>query len=766
MTGPVVAEQELVAHFYAVGDAQETTLRAMWARCGRLLGADEPIRSTGLPVELPDLRLLPSTVGSALLGARQDHERNVQALVRREHEVLNLSVLLAERPGHSWRDFDGLVEALSDDFHEPLMGSVRLYLGISGEVVEESRSRADLSALLPRADLTPGWWHEGVAAGPGLALWETGSTTDSRAVRRFMVLAEPARRPFLSSWTWSDAGAAHLPPFARYLMHVAKIRDQLRVRRNYPDTAELCRRAEAVLSEYDAASAVPAATLVALIKTSSFLRIMRKSVVISWQNARTALGGELPSSRGHTAFTRDEALATWFANQLGDDADYLDGYEQDMRRVKELQGDLPDGHGQGQSLPPTATSAPAEQITVLAVADEWFAQHGGISTLNRWLCAALVAAHARVYCLVPKSSPEERADARLIGVELVDAVRVPGLSDRESLLRRPRLPDGVVVDAVIGHGRVTGHVARALSAEFYRAAAYLHVVHVYPDQVEWYKLDRENDAGVEAERRSKIELELAALATRAVPVGPRLDEWIGRELELRGAPRPVRLDPGFDVTDVTDRTAPSGVPQILLLGRAEDADIKGIDIAARAIGTAMRLSPARTRWELLIRGAPEGQAAALRTKALQWIDHPSVEVTVRNYSADRQEIDRDLRRASLVLMPSRVEGFGLVGHEAIVAGTPLLVSDRSGVGALLETQLPEDLANRVVLPLANKLYRDAELWGNRIAGALLDRPAAFRAAGAVRGTMALKRTWLQAAERLLAVVSDHRNGRSNPGETG
>ncbi|EWM12074.1 CATRA conflict system CASPASE/TPR repeat-associated protein [Kutzneria sp. 744] len=742
MSGESVVEQELIAHFYAFHDGEDAEIRTLWSRCGEVLGAVEPITSTGLPVALPDT--LPNT--SALVAARWDPGTRLQAIMRMEHEVVNVSLLFRYRIEHTWRDFDHVLDALTGTPAGPLLGSARLYVGLladggPGELAATGRAVAE---LLPAAAGTAGWWHEGLRLDNDLLLWETGETEDDRVQRRLMVLAAPGHGATLSAWTWSDGGATHLPPFARYLMHVAKIRDQLRVRRHAPDTAELCRRIEDVLARCGS-QPVPPAVHIALARTITSLEVMAKTVRVSWENAVAAAEVAIPAAGGDPV-SRDRLLATWFDQQLRDDAEYLHHYDRGVLMVSAL----PSARGEAGSRAVTARRADRDAVrTVLVVADEWFARLGGISTLNRSLCAALVGVGAQVYCLVPKSSAEERADADAVGVQLVDALSVPGISERESLMRRPPLPADAAIDTIIGHGRVTGQVARALAQDHYPTAVRLHLVHVEPDQVEWHKLDRKNDMGERAEERSKVEIALAA-ATRAVPVGPRLEEWMRREMHVEGAPTPVRFVPGFDVADPRPRGAAPGVPQILLLGRAEDAEIKGIDIAAGAIGHAMRVSPGGSRWELLIRGAPKGQAAQLRSRLLAWINHPAVDVTVRNYTPDRAEIDRDLRRASLVLMPSRVEGFGLVGHEAIRAGAPCLVSGRSGLGMLL-ADLPGGQVRQTVVPVTRTLATDIETWGSRIAAVMGNVGAALGTADDLRTVLAARHTWAMAARSLIEI---------------
>ena len=54
------------------------------------------------------------------------------------------------------------------------------------------------------------------------------------------------------------------------------------------------------------------------------------------------------------------------------------------------------------------------------------------------------------------------------------------------------------------------------------------------------------------------------------------------------------------------------------------------------------------------------------------------------FTRDRNELFDDLRAASVAMMPSWHEGFGLVAWEAIAAGVPLIISKKSGAYLLLE----------------------------------------------------------------------------------
>ena len=389
---------------------------------------------------------------------------------------------------------------------------------------------------------------------------------------------------------------------------------------------------------------------------------------------------------------------------------------------------------------------------MLAVGTEWASGHGGLSTLNRALCRALAAAGARVVCLVAEASEADRRDAEAEGVTLVKPEASPGRSSYEALSDRPDLPSGFVPDVVIGHGRVTGPAAQALVRNFFPEAKRFHVVHMAPDEIEWLKPGREDDAGVRAETRTQIELDLGRTADRMVAVGPRLHDRYLRDLSVYDVPSPLRLDPGFDASEGVPRTPPPGAPWlVLVLGRLEDIEIKGLDLAARAVGEAARRRGGTVpKLELLVRGAPDGTRDDLRTALREWSGMS--QIVVRPYTSDVATLGDDLRRASLLLMPSRAEGFGLVGLEAIVAGTPALISARSGLGQLLSEVLDVEQAARLVIPITQDDTKDVEAWEREVARVLSDRPTSFLRAAEVRALLAERKTWATAAETLLSVV--------------
>lgn len=730
----VVTKQEIVAHVFVALDGPlageaEASVRGMWDRFGRLQGANQPL-GAGVPARIPGV--LPTAPhGSVVVAGVQDAERLDQAILRRHHALLNLSVLLGAAPGRAWPELEQRVGDVLGPLGEPHVGAVVLLLGeVSGAAPDE------------------------------LELSEPVRGEDTRAIRRLRLVGAAGQDHRLGVWAWSAGGKPEMPPFVRYLMYVAAIRHQLRTHRRFAEGGP-----NGVLQ-------VPYAGAPDVLENpADKLRALRRGVDSAWDNARQALRQCGGARAGHLAGTEvlhdDWEFVTWFAQHLDDSAAMV-AMTRDRTAVEPSapagEETLPDGDA-------PAVEWPVAPVRVLAVIDEWFPAHGGVSAFNRQLCIALAAAGAQVYTLVAAPSAEERADAEAAGVRLLAAGQ-PGHTGGEALMRRARLPQGVVPDLVIGHGRVSGTAARAQAEDHFPGSRRLHFLHVEPDQAEWHKPDRADDAGARAQARTDLELELGRGALRMMPVGPRLEAVLLREgvPENEYLPPTVRIDPGFDTgldaaspaggpvrdgpggAPAAPRVPPYGVPQILVMGRLEDARVKGLDIACRAVG---RAAPANSRpgsWELLIRGAPEGQSGPLHKEAHEWLGNPAVDVTVRPYSPELPRIRRDVARASLVLMPSRAEAFGLVGLEAVIAGVPVLVSGRSGLGMLLREVLPAEVSEQVVVDVDGHEERaegDTAAWERAVTSVMFDRRAAFVRAAHLRSAMARHVTWGAAAARVL-----------------
>jgi glycosyltransferase involved in cell wall biosynthesis len=272
-----------------------------------------------------------------------------------------------------------------------------------------------------------------------------------------------------------------------------------------------------------------------------------------------------------------------------------------------------------------------------------------------------------------------------------------------------------------------------------------------PDEIEWLKVNRPGDVAAKAEERTGIEIDLATAAHRAIAVGPRLFSRLARDLSaFDDTPSPLAFVPGFDIgKDASARRPPPGGPfKVLLMCRAEDEVIKGLDIAAKALARIPTGSIGRV--ELCVRGSAAGSGGMLQAK-LAAISN-DVGVVVRNFSVDMNRLDGELRSASLALMPSRAEGFGLFGAEAIMAGTPTLISAESGLGELLQSLLHGTEIAPVVVDTSGDQEAIIGRWASAISAKLGDREGAFVAADKLRRLLAQRFPWDQQIANLMMAL--------------
>jgi hypothetical protein len=356
-TVPQVVDPEFVVHLFAPveGPAAERAfdlIRAVWASCERKLGTTVPIPGTGVPTEPPAAPTDPLV--TEVLAAGQRPDSGVQMVLRQERDVLNLSAAFATwssearsfplgEASPSWTRWDQLWSSLLGDQTEVLLGEARLYLAQLAGAEQPALARALLPAL-PSTRVS--WPEHAMVTGKGLAAWEFSPGSDVRALRRIVVLAPLGNDTELSAWTWSRGDPA-MPPFARYLMHAAKLRYELRVWDDGRQTDLLRQRAntnaDLVHALLDPVRATEIAEALAVLRTDEAdvvrvladVREMRHTVHIAAANMSTVTEG-----CGSGLAVDDRRLAEWFELRLGDAVTYLETVAERLRRLRTLAGEL------------------------------------------------------------------------------------------------------------------------------------------------------------------------------------------------------------------------------------------------------------------------------------------------------------------------------------------------------------------------------------------------------------------------------------------
>ncbi|XP_074620464.1 uncharacterized protein LOC141879199 isoform X5 [Acropora palmata] len=313
------------------------------------------------------------------------------------------------------------------------------------------------------------------------------------------------------------------------------------------------------------------------------------------------------------------------------------------------------------------------QVTILA--SEWGSSKGGLSTINRELAIQL----AKFSCLeviffLPKCADEDKKAAESHGVSIVVAKRRPGYKELSWL---SFAPEHLKIDVVVGHGVKLGRQAQVIRES--HKCKWVQVVHTDPEELGMCK-GYENSIS-KGEQKHRVEKELCCMADFVVGVGPKLAEAFRKYLGSCEKHQDVfEFTPGiFDefssVQQILDERKQCSV---LVFGRGDEEDfkLKGFDIAAKAVA-------ALSDTILVFVGSPHGKQEEI---AKQFIDFgiPANRLRVRSYM-EREALKELFYEVDLVLMPSRTEGFGLTGLEALSAGLPVLVSKNSGFGEALDS---------------------------------------------------------------------------------
>ena len=311
----------------------------------------------------------------------------------------------------------------------------------------------------------------------------------------------------------------------------------------------------------------------------------------------------------------------------------------------------------------------------------------------------------QVICIVASATPKDVEDARNAHVLLIPLPHPPqnklftpteaqfGIEE----LKRQGLKFDSSNTVWLGHDRITGAAANAAAKVAGGRSALIH--HMSYDHYESYAANSQT-----AHDKTQEQAGLFKQADVALAIGPLLRDAL---IDLLGDMKPVHmLIPGL--AEIEPRSAPKTFTAFLS-GRLGDdaARIKQGYLGVAAFAKAHR--------EACNSGMPDGLCNEPKM-VLRGVDYEDLsgqsssqpnedpETALKKfaeeyagcvinmqslpYTQERKILYDDLRAASVALMPSWHEGFGLVAWEAIAAGVPLIISKKSGVYRLLKETLP------------------------------------------------------------------------------
>ena len=385
-----------------------------------------------------------------------------------------------------------------------------------------------------------------------------------------------------------------------------------------------------------------------------------------------------------------------------------------------------------------------KKLLITLLADEWNSTKGGLSTMNRELAIQL-AKHPNVIVMffVPKCTEEDKKAASKHNIRIVEATERPGFDPLDWLSFPPR---DLVTDVIIGHGVKLGRQAQVIR-DYHDCSCWLQVVHTAPEELAMFK----NYSGAISKGDDKqwAEVKLCTIADLVVSVGPKLYDIYSRYLN-RSEKKVVNLTPGIftELSDLKQFTQGSKKFRVLVFGRgdSEDFELKGFDIAAKAVAELNDKS-----YQLVFVGAHSGKGEQVAEKLLEQGLSRS-QLTVKGYLEHREDLATLLSTANLAVIPSRTEGFGLTALEALSAGLPFLVSQNSGFGEALE-EIPSALSWIID-------SEDPEEWAQAIKGVReKGRETAFKECQELRTLYAEKYSWEKQCNDLVETMLRLVNGK-------
>ena len=319
-----------------------------------------------------------------------------------------------------------------------------------------------------------------------------------------------------------------------------------------------------------------------------------------------------------------------------------------------------------------------------------------LSTINREL-AIQFAKHSSIEVSVylPQCSEEDRNYAASHAVRLVVAETLPGMNPTDCLMV---VPDGHVMDCVVGHGVTLGKQVQVIRKHHH--CKWIQVVHTAPEEHVMYK------SISQGEQMQQTEVALCKKADQVVAIGSKLTDAYKRHLRCCQKEQNVlNLTPGIfsEFLNVKQATEERGTFSVMVIGSSdslEDFILKGYDLAAQAIAELKDKS-----YQLKFVGAPRGKEDEVAEKLLKHgVDHS--QLITRSFSDGREVLADLFCEVDLAIMPSRTEGFGVTALEALSAGLPVLVSGNSGLGealkevpfgshCVIESEDPKDWAREI-----------------------------------------------------------------------
>ncbi|BCS55434.1 tetratricopeptide repeat protein [Geobacter sp. SVR] len=343
--------------------------------------------------------------------------------------------------------------------------------------------------------------------------------------------------------------------------------------------------------------------------------------------------------------------------------------------------------------------------SLISFATQWGSKYGGINSFNTDFLNAFGVAYSRrvqVVCIVMSATDEEMAEAWKCKVKLVPLPYKAAsneLGAEEATIAINSLEkNGITFKEEntiwLGHDRITGAAAITAAKSTGSRSAIIHHM-----SYNHYEAFAENSQS--AYEKVQVQRALLRQADVVLAVGPLLRDAASDRLDTGKSVH--MLIPGL--AEIKVRQAPKFFTAFMSGRLSHDsARIKQGHLSIAAFAQAHNEARNNSMPEalcnepkLVLRGvdfeserkaAPESNVETELRKFAEEYAKCVINLHALPFTQDRETLYEDLSAASVALMPSWHEGFGLVAWEAIAAGVPLIISKKSGVYQLLKEEHP------------------------------------------------------------------------------
>ncbi|CAH1251072.1 ANK1 [Branchiostoma lanceolatum] len=384
---------------------------------------------------------------------------------------------------------------------------------------------------------------------------------------------------------------------------------------------------------------------------------------------------------------------------------------------------------------------------VLLINDEYSNSHGGVSTIHRQMANFLASKGAAVvHSIVLGATEDDKDEAAADGVQLIFPTMFKG-DERKPILdwltwdhqtRYPSLPSDV--GFIVGHVNITSRAARQIKEQRFSDAKLVQVTHEIPEETSHYQGD---EKVMTIGEESDIILDDLQHADVIFSVGPLVyDYYQTKQLKCQHyefLPKPSDMFSEMQVNYVHTKTK-----TVLSMGMIMGAEsLRGYDIAAKAMHIVIEQLP-NTKWRAY--GVSPEDFPESKKIIQANVEKGKIHFTPLK-NTTQEELSRHMQQAHVVLMPSRAEPFGLVGLEAIAAGVPVLVSDRSGLAWFLKSQDPE--FDRLIVEISDDDEEATKTLAKRIIKILKDGDREFQAARRLKEKLLASKYWEDSHSKFL-----------------